>query len=367
MPFFPPERGNATRYERLCWWLQTHPFAALGILISGALVLLCVGGVSGFFLASVIDGDRNDGEGECLSADRKAWYDLSILVMQTAATTSMFTPIGGWVESGDANAPYNQYPASANSSLILMPNSFFLSYSNALQSGLLLSGLGSTNISSSIHSPPKFVTETNLLALDKSRQRPRIHFTIDDGPTPEGFPPILAVLERINVTVTFFLVGVSIEANPSLAREALQAGHHLASHSYSHQALNILDRQQVEAEVDKAEIALLTIDPSFNDTSRTPLRRKLFRPSYGYLTTTSLEVLDQRGYAAVMWGFDSWDWAHPGQSQRIVDWVCGHAPAAMPAGGLLLFHQTATTAEALPQIAACLSEDFDIVPSIWDV
>lgn len=62
----------------------------------------------------------------------------------------------------------------------------------------------------------------------------RLFLTFDDGPTPDGTPRILDILDRLNVTATFFLVGKNAAKYPELVKAIHQAGHAIGSHSYQH-------------------------------------------------------------------------------------------------------------------------------------
>ncbi|KAG0315206.1 chitin deacetylase, partial [Podila horticola] len=72
--------------------------------------------------------------------------------------------------------------------------------------------------------------------------------TFDDGPTP-ATPELLRFLEEKGVKATFFLVGGNVVQYPELAVQEAQAGHHLASHTWSHHALTTLTNAQIVAEI----------------------------------------------------------------------------------------------------------------------
>ena len=60
-----------------------------------------------------------------------------------------------------------------------------------------------------------------------------VALTFDDGPSPNT-RRILAVLKRLHVRATFFVVGRLAERYPKLVRRELAAGMGVESHSYSH-------------------------------------------------------------------------------------------------------------------------------------
>ena len=49
--------------------------------------------------------------------------------------------------------------------------------------------------------------------------------TVDDGPDPDGTPPILDALDAAGLRATFFLVGEQLMRHHAVAREAAARGH----------------------------------------------------------------------------------------------------------------------------------------------
>jgi peptidoglycan/xylan/chitin deacetylase (PgdA/CDA1 family) len=67
-----------------------------------------------------------------------------------------------------------------------------------------------------------------------------IALTFDDGPHPHYTPQLLAVLERYNVTASFFWLGQCVQRSPTTARTVYKQGHWLGLHGYDHQAFSSL-------------------------------------------------------------------------------------------------------------------------------
>ena len=57
--------------------------------------------------------------------------------------------------------------------------------------------------------------------------------SFDDGPATTT-PAILSALACEDVKATFFMIGRNVAGNPGLARRVREAGHTVASHSWSH-------------------------------------------------------------------------------------------------------------------------------------
>jgi len=62
----------------------------------------------------------------------------------------------------------------------------------------------------------------------------RVALVFDDGPVPANAGPLLALLAKENVHVTFSLVGERVDENPAMAKAIAAAGHEIANHSQTH-------------------------------------------------------------------------------------------------------------------------------------
>ncbi|KAF9433297.1 chitin deacetylase [Entomortierella beljakovae] len=136
--------------------------------------------------------------------------------------------------------------------------------------------------------------------------------TFDDGPTPDT-PELLRFLDKENTKATFFLIGSNVVQYPDLVREELKAGHHLASHTWSHHALTTLTNEQIVAEIKWTEKAI---------EDATGHRIRYMRPPYGDVDNRVRHVLRKLGYIVVDWTgdtFDSEDWKMPElSSSRVI-------------------------------------------------
>ncbi|KAF9135585.1 chitin deacetylase [Mortierella sp. 14UC] len=135
--------------------------------------------------------------------------------------------------------------------------------------------------------------------------------TFDDGPTPDT-PDLLDFLDQQQVKATFFLIGANVVQRPEMVMRVATAGHHLASHTWSHHALTTLTNEQIVAEIKWTEKAIL---------DATGLRVRYMRPPYGDVDNRVRFVLKKLGYTVVDWGgdtFDSNDWKIPSLSPSAV-------------------------------------------------
>ncbi|WP_072394765.1 polysaccharide deacetylase family protein [Hyphomicrobium sp. CS1GBMeth3] len=104
-------------------------------------------------------------------------------------------------------------------------------------------------------------------------------------------PRILELLERHNLTITFFIVGqdAALEKNHAALRSIAAAGHEIANHSFHHEPwLHLYTAEDVNTEIANAEDAI---------AAATGVRPTGFRGPGFSISETVLETLRARGYA----------------------------------------------------------------------
>ena len=87
----------------------------------------------------------------------------------------------------------------------------------------------------------------------------RVALVFDDGPKPADAEPLLAVLARENIQVTFSLVGDRVNESPETARAIAAAGHEIANHSQTHSHPKDLDDAALDREVASAQQKITTV------------------------------------------------------------------------------------------------------------
>ena len=68
---------------------------------------------------------------------------------------------------------------------------------------------------------------------EQAEARRVVYLTFDDGPKKDT-PELLEELSELDVPATFFLVGLSVRAFPDYARQIVQAGYAVGSHTMGH-------------------------------------------------------------------------------------------------------------------------------------
>jgi peptidoglycan/xylan/chitin deacetylase (PgdA/CDA1 family) len=167
----------------------------------------------------------------------------------------------------------------------------------------------------------------------------KVTLTFDNGPEPLTTPGVLECLTANRVAATFFVVGykVATPEGAALARRAIEQGHRVGNHTFSHtKPLGELDSAQAVEEFERAESAL----------SWLPQPLRLFRP-YGragklgkhLLHPAVVEKLQAGGYTCVLWNSVPGDWRDPvGWVERAIE-DCRSRPWS-----LVVLHDTPTGA-----------------------
>jgi peptidoglycan-N-acetylglucosamine deacetylase len=123
------------------------------------------------------------------------------------------------------------------------------------------------------------------------RRDRRVALTFDDGPDPVHTRQVLDVLEQHSIRATFFVLGESIERNPGVFRDLVDAGHEIGIHGYDHTHRDLGGQTR----------RTLEIVARFGATST------LFRPPHGVIDPrTGLWMLRHR-MSVVFWSIDTRD------------------------------------------------------------
>lgn len=122
--------------------------------------------------------------------------------------------------------------------------------------------------------------------------------TFDDGPDPLWTPRILEALDRVGVSVTFFVIAPLALNHRHLIAETLAAGHQVEFHCTEHVRHTHRSRRELEADTREGLQALrsLGIEPS------------LWRPPWGVHALWTQEVAKDFGLRLAPWSVDTKDW-----------------------------------------------------------
>ncbi|MDR0724363.1 MAG: polysaccharide deacetylase family protein [Endomicrobium sp.] len=145
------------------------------------------------------------------------------------------------------------------------------------------------------------VAQAKTFYADGNKLEKRVALTFDDGPG-KATEKILEILKQKEVKATFFMLGVNVVDNPSLAKAVLDAGHEIANHTYRHinfyAYINEDKDLKMEKEILQAESVIENI---------LGIKTFLVRFPYGYAKQDSIQVASKLGYYVINWSFGT-DW-----------------------------------------------------------
>ncbi|HEX6526656.1 MAG TPA: polysaccharide deacetylase family protein [Streptosporangiaceae bacterium] len=119
-----------------------------------------------------------------------------------------------------------------------------------------------------------------------------VALTIDDGPTREWTPRVLAILRRHNAKATFFRVGERAQAAPGLVAQTAEAGHEQGNHTWEHHDLTQHDQSADLDSLRRTHDLLTTL------TGQAPT---LCRPPFGRIDSVGLETCATLRYDVALW------------------------------------------------------------------
>ncbi|NCA92044.1 polysaccharide deacetylase [bacterium] len=146
---------------------------------------------------------------------------------------------------------------------------------------------------------------------------------------------ILLILEKYQVTCTFFVGGCWAEKNMDLLREMSKIAE-IGNHGYLH-----LDHAKLSYNQNLEEIVLC--DKLI--TQVTGVKSNLFAPPSGSIGDNMLKVCESLDYRVIMWSKDTIDWRDKDSSL-----VYKRATKDAQSGDMILMHPTEHTVKALPEV-----------------
>jgi peptidoglycan/xylan/chitin deacetylase (PgdA/CDA1 family) len=145
-----------------------------------------------------------------------------------------------------------------------------------------------------------------------------ILFTFDDGPDLGTTPLLLDRLDAAGVKAVFFLIANRIAGRSprerqqaAIAREIVRRGHMVASHTFDHTQLPLLDNEAALSELSRSEAVFTRV---FGGPPA------LIRPPGGARSPRIDRLLAERGYTTVLWNLGAGDFQVRTASDVYLTW-----------------------------------------------
>ncbi|RCK76707.1 MAG: polysaccharide deacetylase [Candidatus Ozemobacter sibiricus] len=194
-----------------------------------------------------------------------------------------------------------------------------------------------------------------LIAETMGRMR-QLLLTFDDGPHPVTTPQVLDILKRWNVKGVFFVVGMNARKYPDLVRRIHAEGHTIGNHTWYHLNLKKFSPERIRKEIRETNDLIQQL---------TGVRPRLFRPPYGSLNATVVEILRQEGMDIMLWTFDPRDWRNRSMVQTVASLKKQLHLENGGKGGIILLHDPLpSTAASLDPLLAALSQS-NLLPTAY--
>ncbi|CBN56537.1 MULTISPECIES: polysaccharide deacetylase family protein [Kamptonema] len=149
--------------------------------------------------------------------------------------------------------------------------------------------------------------------------QPEIALTFDDGPHPQHTPKLLKILDKYNITASFFLLGLCVQRYPEITKAIYESGHWIGLHGYQHISFPKLTPTNLKLELENTQNHI------YEACGLAPQLIRDVRPPNGFFTPRQLNLLTGWGYRPVMWSVVPEDWVRPGVSvvvNRVIQQTC---------------------------------------------
>ena len=194
-----------------------------------------------------------------------------------------------------------------------------------------------------------YMLRSSTIINHGNRNTNKVAITIDDGAGAELISRTLDYLREHDVRATLFPIGSWVDLEPEVWRRAVEEGHELGNHTYSHTFLTTISEDKIRDELNRWQ-------QSVDEALGYPYRTLFFRPPGmdGFTSTQSSstkkfqEIIASKGMFAVLWDVELIYALRNEVSTpaRITEHVLANARG----GSIVLLHFTPNDIAALPDI-----------------
>lgn len=160
-----------------------------------------------------------------------------------------------------------------------------------------------------------------------------VALTYDDGPSLDT-PALLDVLKRHKVKAAFFWQGQNVGRSPMTVKRALEEGHALGSHSWSHPYLDKEPRDSYwRTQIENTQTMF---------EKRIGKKPRFFRPPYGFLSDAQVQDFADRGFEVVGGSVvsDDWFFTHELPEAEAVDKIVERVLDYVHPGAIVVMHDS---------------------------
>ncbi len=165
-----------------------------------------------------------------------------------------------------------------------------------------------------------------------------IAITFDDSPSPNKTNLILNSLALNHFHATFFIIGEKAINNKDLLLSIKESGNEIGSHTYKHQNMQKLSKEEIEED-------FIKMNNLYEQIFRENL--KLIRPPYGLMKKSLPSFIDA---SIILWSMDTNDWRY-----RNSDYLVNYVIENVKDGDIILFHDAYdSTVKAIEELLPLL-------------
>jgi len=219
-----------------------------------------------------------------------------------------------------------------------------------------------TNTETNTNTEPSATNTTTNNATEETKKQDNkqdfkgvIFLTFDDGPSSNITPKILDILKKENIKATFFVINYS-DTNEHLVKRAVEEGHTIGIHGYSHEYSKIYKSKEtfmdnvytLQSKIEKST-GVKTWYTRFPGGSSNTVSRKYCK---GIMTDLTKEMLE-KGFKYYDWNISSGDAGGAKTAKDVYNNVTKNL--SKKRGNMVLMHDFGSNKkglEALPDIIA---------------
>ncbi|AUJ25429.1 MULTISPECIES: delta-lactam-biosynthetic de-N-acetylase [Virgibacillus] len=216
----------------------------------------------------------------------------------------------------------------------------------------LASGYGWGYSKNEVHKIPDIGKYASLLEkynayyADPSGEK-NVYVTFDNGYEQGYTADILDVLKKHQVPATFFVTGHYVKEEPELVKRMVKEGHIVGNHSYHHPDFTIMNKKNIQEELESLEEAVAAISDQKD--------MKYLRPPRGMFNKDTLEWANELGYIHIFWSLAFKDWET--DKQKGWKYAFDQVKEQIHPGAIILLHTVSSdNAKALEKMIRALQK-----------